>query len=252
MMFTTAAGIVLRDSDYKDYDKILTVFTADHGLISLKAHGVRRRSSDIKSACQLLCYSEFTWKEVNGYCTITEAVCKEDFRSLRNDIEKLSLGFYFAQVIELIAQQDSSDPTLLPLMLNCLFALSKPESNQAKIKAVFELRVVSKAGFQPDLYGCSGCGKTEELSFDTRGGVLLCANCKQLVSTGLCIPVPGAVLSAMRYIIRAEDRKILSFRLEEDSLQQLSSISEAYLLMQLEHSFSSLNMYHSLFYSDFG
>lgn len=251
MMFTTSAGIVLRDSDYKDYDKILTVFTADRGLVTLKAHGVRRRSSDLKSACQLLCYSEFTWKEVNGYNTITEAVCKEDFRNLRNDIERLSLGFYFSQVIELIAQQDYTDPTLLPLMLNCLFALAKPDSNQAKIKAVFELRAVSKAGFQPDLHGCAGCGKNEVTGFDVRGGVLLCNSCEQFVTTGLCVPVSSAVLSAMRYIIRAEDRKILSFTLEEMSLKQLSSVTEAYLLMQLEHSFSSLNMYHSLFYTDF-
>ena len=45
---------------------------------------------------------------------------------------------------------------------------------------------------------------------------------------------------------------LCSFRLEEDSLRELSALTEGYLMTQLEHSFSTLDFYKSLLqYGDY-
>ena len=124
-MFLKTDGLVVRQVNYKDNDQILTVLTKEHGLMTLKARGVRSRSSRLKGACQLLAYSEFTVFENRGFHTIDEANAIQMFPELRTDIELLSLASYFAQVAVVLSQEDMPNPELLSLTLNALYALCR-------------------------------------------------------------------------------------------------------------------------------
>ena len=121
----TTRGLVLRTTEYKETDRILTVLSADHGLLTMKARGVRSNRSKLKGACQLLTYAEFTVGEAHGFSSITEATAIEMFPELRTDIVLLSLASYFAQLAEVLSQEDAASPALLPLILNALYALAK-------------------------------------------------------------------------------------------------------------------------------
>ena len=123
-MYKTFEGLVLRETEYRDTDKLLTVLTRDAGKITLKARGVRSNRSKLKGACQILTYSEFTVNDAfHGQYSIMEATSKQMFPGLRSDLELLSLASYFAQVAECVCQEDFSTPELLSLTLNCLYAL---------------------------------------------------------------------------------------------------------------------------------
>lgn len=248
MGYQTTTGIVLRETKYKDADKLLEVLTRDFGRLTLKAQGVRRSRSTLKSACQLLCYAEFTFLEKNGRAVVTEASPIEAFRELQGDLELLSLASYFAQAAELLSQQDAPDAALLSLLLNSLYALCRLRKPQALVKAAFELRAACLAGFAPELSGCAVCRNPEASFFDARNGLLLCADCRP-ETEGLRLPVSPGVLAALRHIAFCEDKKLFSFSLNEDSLRQLSAVTEIYLSTQLEHSFSALDFYKSLFVS---
>ena len=58
MDYLTTRGLVLRTTEYKETDRILTVLSADHGLLTMKARGVRSNRSKLKGACQLLTYAD--------------------------------------------------------------------------------------------------------------------------------------------------------------------------------------------------
>ena len=49
-MYLKTDGLVLRQVNYQDNDQILTVLTKEHGLMTLKARGVRSRASRLKGA----------------------------------------------------------------------------------------------------------------------------------------------------------------------------------------------------------
>ena len=189
-MYWKTEGVVLRETDYKEHDRLLTVLTRDHGPVTMKARGVRGRRSTLKAACQLLAYSEFTVSEQRGYLTITEAVTKEQFPALRQDIELLSLASYFAQVSETIAQEDCPNPELLSLLLNCLYALGPLHKPQPVVKAVFELRAICLAGYLPELSGCFVCGNPMPDRFDLVHGVLQCSGCGP--GQGTLVPLSAA------------------------------------------------------------
>ena len=245
-MYLTIQGIVLRVTDYNDRDALLTVLSRRHGKLTIKARGLRRRNSPLVAPCQLLAYGEFTLFEYRGAYTINEASSLELFPELRRDLTKLSLGTYFAQVAELISQEDLPNPELQSLLLNCLYALSKLGLPEPQIKAVFELRGICLAGYTPDLFGCHVCGSQNPDRFDISAGMLECAGCRSADSTGLRLPVTPGILEAMRYICLCDPKKLFQFQLSDQAMQQLSELSEAYLTTQLERGFSTLDFYKSL------
>ena len=80
-MRLTTQGIVLRETNYKEADKILTVLTRDLGKRTVKARGCRRKNSKLTAASQLLVYSEMTLSERGEFTTLTEADPLEQFWS---------------------------------------------------------------------------------------------------------------------------------------------------------------------------
>ena len=244
-MYLTIQAIVLRVTDYNDRDALLTVLTRNHGKLTVKARGLRRKNSPLSAPCQLLAYGEFTLFEYKGQYTINEAHSIELFQSLRRDLTKLSLGTYFAQVAEVLSQEDLPNPELQSLLLNCLFALSRLNEPEAKVKAVFELRGASLAGYMPDLFGCHICGSQTPDKFDLSEGLLECTRCRNL-GGGTRMPVTPAILEAMRYICLCEPKKLLAFQIGPDNLMKLGNLTEAYLTTQLERGFSALDFYKPL------
>lgn len=244
-MYMTIQGIVLRVTDYNDRDALLTVLSRNHGKLTIKARGLRRKNSPLIAPCQLLAYGEFTLFEYRGQYTINEAHSIELFQSLRRDLTRLSLGTYFAQAAELISQEDLPNPELQSLLLNSLYALSKLGLPEPLVKAVFELRAACLAGYTPDLYGCHICGSQNPDRFDLSAGQLECRGC-HVGSGGIRMPVTPGLLEAMRYICLCDPKRLFGFQVGEGTLEQLGQLSEAYLTTQLERGFSALDFYKSL------
>lgn len=246
-MYLTVQGIVLRVTDYNDRDALLTVLSRNHGKLTVKARGLRRKNSPLIAPCQLLAFGEFTLFEYRGQYTVNEAHAIELFQNLRRDLTKLSMGTYFAQVTELISLEDLPNPELQSLLLNCLHALSKLDLPEERVKAVFELRAACLAGYTPDLFGCHVCGSQTPDRFDLSAGQLECVGCKNRGSGGIRIPITSGMLEAARYICLCDPRKLFSFQMGEQTQKQLAALSEAYLTTQLERGFSTLDFYKSLF-----
>ena len=245
-MYLTVQGLVLRVTTYNDTDALLTLLTGDHGKITVKARGLKRKNSPLIAPCQLLTYGSFTLFEYRGMFTINEASALEMFQSLRKDLCKLSLGTYFAQVAEVISQEDLPNPELLALVLNSLFALSRLSVPENQVKAAFELRSACLAGYMPDLYGCHQCGAALPDRFDISQGRLECSACRDPYSDGIRMPLTPGILDAMRYICNCDLKKILSFRIGDETVEALAYLTESYLTTQLERSFSTLDFYKSL------
>ena len=244
-MYLTIQGIVLRVTDYNDRDALLTVLSRNHGKLTIKARGLRRKNSPLIAPCQLLAYGEFTLFEYKGQYTINEAHSIELFQNLRRELTKLSLGTYFAQAAELISQEDLPNPELQSLLLNCLFALSKLNVSEMQVKAVFELRAACLAGYTPDLFGCHICGSQTPDRFDLSAGQLECRGCRSGTG-GIRMPVTPGLIEAMRYICFCDPKKLFSFQIGPDTMIHLAELTEAYLTTQLERGFSTLDFYKSL------
>ena len=244
-MYLTIQAIVLRVTDYNDRDALLTVLSRNHGKLTIKARGLRRKNSPLIAPCQLLAFAEFTLFEYKGQYTINEAHSIELFTQLRRDLTKLSLGTYFAQVCDMVSMEDLPNPELQSLLLNSLYALAKLNLPELFVKSVFELRAACLAGYTPDLFGCHICGSQNPDRFDLSAGQLSCRGCAS-GEHSIRLPVTAGMLEAMRYVCLCDPKRLFSFQIGEQTLEQLSSLTESYLQTQLERGFSALDFYKSL------
>ena len=239
-------GLVLRQTETKEADKILTVLTAEKGKLSVIARGARRRGSRLAAAAQLLAYSEMTAYQSRDWYMLTEASTLQLFPGLRTDVERLALASYFAELTETVTQEGEPAGELLPLLLNALYALGELKKPPVQVKAAFELRLLSLSGFAPMLEGCCRCGAAVEggALLDVAAGCVLCPDCG---AQGFGLrPLSGAALAAARHIVGCEAKKLYAFSLPEEDLWQLSLACEDFCLTQLERRFRTLDFYKSL------
>ncbi len=239
-------GLVIKEQNTGESDRLITILTRNNGLIRAFVRGAKNIKSKNLSSTQLLCYSNFTFYKKKESNIVDSAEPIEVFFDLRNDIEKLSLALYFAQVAGELSPQDDNAQDFLRLLLNSLHLLCNEKRNPFIIKSTFELRILSNAGYMPDLLACCECGEFESdmMYFDVQSGLLSCFECKgnensQRLSKG--------VVSAMRYIIYSEPEKIFDFSLSKSGEKELSDICEKYLITQTQRSYKTLDFYYSVY-----
>lgn len=247
MRFNTS-GLVIRVLDIGEHDRALTLLTADRGFVRAFCRGVRRVKSKRLSASSLLTYSEFTLSENKDGYTLDEALPKEVFFGLRNDVEKLALAQYFCELFYEFASDASESSDMLRLILNSLYFLSEGKKPPLLIKAVAELRLLSVTGFMPNIVSCRNCGEFESdtMAFDTADGSLLCGKCP-IKET--CVVIPVSCARALRHIVFSEFDKLFSFSLPESDIRLLSKTVEKYMLGITSRSFKSLDFYNTLILS---
>ena len=247
-MHIVTKGIVLRETNYKEADKILTVLTAEGGKRTVKARGCRRKGSALAAASQLLAYSDMTLFEYKDYYTLNEGSTIALFRHVREDLLKLALGSYFAEVVEAVAEEGHPEPEMLSLLLNSLYALDTLNKPLPLVKAAFELRLLCAAGYAPLADACGVCGvpDPEKPFLNLSEGVLHCAACREEVGDGISMPLSRGALAALRYIVYGDPKRLFSFQVDEESLRLLGDAAEAFLLTQLERGFKTLDFYKQL------
>lgn len=244
-------GLVLRETETKESDKILTVLTPELGRISVIAKGARSRRSKYTAACQLLAYDEMTLRHKGEWYYLTEASTLALFDGVRQDIEKLALAMYFAELTETVCQDAMAAADMLPLLLNALYALGTLEKPKRLVKAAFAWRLLAEAGFAPLMDGCAVCGREtpEAPMLDVTQGVLRCGGCRTSGS-GLSLPLTAGAVQALRYILSCPPKKLYGFSLDGAGLVMLDRAGEAFCAVQLERGFRTLDYYKALLPGD--
>lgn len=239
-------GLVLREVKVGESDKILTLLTPEHGVITASAKGSLRLKSKLFSACGLFCYSEFTLFSGRTMYMVDDAQIKHVFHGISASIEAMALAMYMAEIALALAPTGPEAQVQLRLLLNSLYLVGEGKKDLRQIKAVYELRAVSEAGYMPDLLCCKGCGKYDggDFYFDPGGGVLLCAACA--AQQGKAVNLDPAALVALRHISLVEDKRIFSFNLAPASMQRLGRVAQGYLLACLDRPLKSLDFLNSV------
>ena len=130
-------GLVLRETETKESDKILTLLTWNQGKLSVIARGARRKNCKFAAAAQPLAYSEWTLYQRRDWHYASDASTLELFTGLRENLTALSLGCYLAELTEAVAPESVPAPELLRHLLNGLYALSTLHNPPSRVRPAF-------------------------------------------------------------------------------------------------------------------
>lgn len=235
----TTDGLVIKETNIRDNDRMITVITRDLGVINAFVRGVKSIKSKRSPATSLLSFSNLNLESKGDTYTVTEASVNKMFFGAGSDIVTLTVAQYFCELCNVFRPVENESEEFLRLILNSLHFLTENKRPAELIKAITELRVAVISGYAPNIVACNGCGKFEDavMYFKLDDGTLYCSNCQK----ENCVSISLTVLQAMRHIVYSKFDSLYSFEIPVESATQLSKLSEKYITYQTEHKFTTLD-----------
>ena len=123
-------GIVLAKRNYGEADRILIVYSKNHGKTSLIAKGVRRPKSRKRGHVEIFNLVRFQAVAGRGIDLMTEAEVIKDFKEIRKDLKKVSLAYYFCEVMGKITHDGEANTQAYNLL----------DTNLEKLKTAGKLK----------------------------------------------------------------------------------------------------------------
>jgi len=235
-------GLIIKQSDYKEADRMLTIFTPELGIIQASVRGVRKMKTSRTASAQLFCYSDFELYMGSDIPIVNNVSMKDAFMPISEDICKLSLFTYLADITTAVLNMHNPDNDTLRLFLNSLYASAYKAVPLDKIKPVYELRLMRNCGFLPDISYCSRCGKKGVQEYFSPKDAFICGSCASKKD----IKLSEEIFACIYYIVYSHPKKIFAFNTSGNILAKVCGISEKYLLYHADRQFSSLEYYNKI------
>lgn len=173
-------GIVVKSIDYKDSDKIVTIFSADFGLIKARVRGVKKAKAKLAFAVQPFALIEFVLVQKGGFYTVINATSIDQFFDITNDFDNYIFMLGSLEVCEKTVKENDPQKDLFLLLLNSLNLVCYGGVNSMNIFIKFMIESLKLLGFHLELSSCACCGenlsnKIFPFSYDYNG--MLCPKC---------------------------------------------------------------------------
>lgn len=141
-------GIVLARRNFGEADRILSVYTKNHGRLSLIAKGIRRPKSRKRGHLEVFSHVRFQAVTGRGLSLMTEAEVIDSFNQIRKNLKRVALAYYFMEVIGRTTHEEERNPEVFRLLLAYLEAL-KREKELKRLRLSFVLELLTTLGFWP-------------------------------------------------------------------------------------------------------
>jgi DNA repair protein RecO (recombination protein O) len=249
-LFTTNA-IVIRSLDYGESDRIVTFFTKDFGKIKGIAKGARRSKKRFQNALDLFSHLRLIFFDREGMGLVRAEGCDiiNSFPKIREDLKKIFYGNYLLELANEMAGEREANLEAFNLLLSFLSILDETETEEEKLR-VFEIRMLSLFGYQPNMRKCDLCKngwedlKTVPILFSLQKGALVCGRCSR--GWNNLIPLSLGTARLIERISQMELAKIHRLRFTSQALSESRELLPRFIAYQLGKELKSLKALNSL------
>lgn len=201
-------AVVLQTLDYKDDDKLLTLFSPTLGKITAGIRGVKKPKAKLAFAAQPFCFAEYVLVEKGGRYTVTGAYLHESFFDLRLDVTRFYAACAAAEICRTLALENQTHEGLFIGFIECLKSLCLVGENETDALVAFTLVALQESGYPLDLGYLEECDGDigDRLWFDFADG--------RFASFERCIRGERASVSTYHTL-----RKCAGLTYDEDKIQ---------------------------------
>ena len=226
-------GIIIAEKVMSDFDKMLTILTPNMGKIECVAKGSRRPKSLLMAGTQFLCFGDYMLYKGGENYSMNSCETIELFYNIRTDLDKLKYAVYITKIINDVTTENQNNYKILQLYLNTLYVISNTNKDLEFVTSIFRLRLLSIIGYRSEIEECKTCKEKENLTkFSIRDNGFKCTACGKQDKGA--IDMSETTKDAIRYIILSDAKKIYSFQVPKESIEELKIISKLYLTEKLE------------------
>ena len=254
----SASTIVLKRIDLGEKDRILTLFTREHGKLSAVAKGCRRPGSKLGGASEPFTYSRMFLSTGRDLDVLTQAEIKESFPNVKSAVLSVAHGVYLLELVNSFIDQRQPNPDIFDTLLSAMYVLESGTDPEVTAR-YFEIQLLSILGYEPHVEACLRCGRQigrsalrqaqdapsaqrdpkEKVSFSPALGGIICAECGNPPSDA--IPVPGAAASYVTALRRVEPHKVKELTIPKGARRDLARMLKWHIRYRLEHDLKSVD-----------
>ncbi len=207
-----AEAIVLRQQPLGEYDRIVTLFTHEHGKIRTAAKGVRRPTSRLAGRIEPFTHAQLLLARGRSLDVITQAEIVRSFAGVRGDLLRAAYGAFVVELVDRGLPERDRHEAVFVLLVEALDELDRARGDGAEIASLrFAVRLARLLGYQPETTACVGCGRSlprmsgpaGAWAFSPAGGGALCPACRP--QDAEAVAVSCGVLAACDYLVRVPD-----------------------------------------------
>ncbi|MEW6607673.1 MAG: DNA repair protein RecO [bacterium] len=234
-------GIVLRNQDLGEADKIITLFTEKFGKLKGVAKGVRKTTSKFGSSVEIFTCADYLLygKEGKDLDIITQAQIIHSFKEIREDLSKITTGSFIIELVDTLVAGREKDPLLFSLILQTLTWL-KDEQNEMIIPA-FTLKIMTIAGLKPH-FGetcllCHNLINNDKLQFSSSQGGVICSG--HQIKDGIMLT--GSLNSLINQLLKLDIPRLKKIQVAKNLLSAITELMFDYLNYHLHKPLKSMN-----------
>ncbi len=173
----TVEAIVLRTDDFGDANRVVTLFSKEHGKLEANAYGCRRSRSPLSGALQMFNHVSATLTRGTKVDTIREADIIHFYDALTKDLERLAYASLFFEIVNRMTLPRQRELETFRLLRRSLPVLSVRNPKVAAL--IGACQFMETSGVQLNFSRCVHCGA--ELDGDAAislfDGGAVCMNC---------------------------------------------------------------------------
>ena len=149
-------AIVIKAVDYKDSDRILTLYSLEYGKIVAGIKGVRKSGAKLKFASEPFCFAEYILVEKGGRLTVKNASYIDTFYNLRLSMEKYYTASVILDFLNLLTEEKVQDTSTFKVALDGIKNICYGD-DERQFLAQFLLSIVSALGYGIENSVCHDC-----------------------------------------------------------------------------------------------
>lgn len=238
-------GIIIRVRDYGEADRIITLFTKEHGKVQAIVKGCRKQKSQKRGVIQLFTYGDFVIFSGRSLDTVTQCQAKETFWPIREDLDRMAYATYMVELLDGFVNSGDPHEDLFFLSLICLHLLTVDEP-ELVIRA-FETRLMGVLGYRPHLSDCVVCGTEltgSRIFFSSRLGGVLCDRCFSHDTESLTCKL--GTINMLKQLAVWDLKRLRVLKLGRETKMEIGEIMKTYINHRLEKKIKSADFLQSL------
>lgn len=172
-------ALVLRRHNLGETDRIVRLFTHEHGKVDAIAKGARGPRSRLSGATEPFVRLSAQLAKGQNLEVLTQAVVEDSYPELRKDLTRVGYASYFLEVVDVGLEDRQEAPGLWDLLAEALRLLEQATAPELLARA-FEWRALVEFGYEPRLDECVVDGAPVQgagVVFHPQRGGMLCPRC---------------------------------------------------------------------------
>lgn len=240
-------AIILRQQNYGEADRLLTIITPEYGKLRVLAKGVCKPGGRKTGHVELFARSSMllTWgREIH---TVSQAEMVESHLPLREDLSRAAYSNYVVELLDHFSEFEETNAAAFAVLNSALGWLCESDADMALITRYVELKLLSAVGFEPLLFRCATGQEDvtpQDQFFSVLDGGVVCP--KHIRHSTQLIPLKLDTLKTLRYLQTRDYPSVKKLRLSAALLSDLEHLLQSYLMHILERRLRSVDFIRRL------